>query len=179
MLVCSCSALSICISVYGISTTLQPGPGPEHTQRIRFKHGWWRQNWFASSYSNSLVSWLFRNWPCSWNEYICWLLLPNRDHTQACVADTEQSEYKQERGCKNPALCPHPQSWGEQSNCCGLISLTLFTLPAAALLTADTGVSSYDYNMQCKIVVNIIECVLFVFCLGLLENTRHRTCLNT
>ena len=30
MLVCSFFALSICISVYGISTTLQLGPGPEH-----------------------------------------------------------------------------------------------------------------------------------------------------
>ena len=142
MPVCSFFALSICISVYGISTTLQLGPGPEHTQRIRFKHGWWRQNWFASSYSNSLVSWLFRNWPCFWTELKIFV------HLLAAVFI-----YQLDSISKSPRLCcghsaawiqttedvkkllpgPSPHSWGEQSNCCGLISLILFT-PGCRLL---------------------------------------------
>ena len=47
--------------------------------------------------------------------YICWLRLPNRVHTQAWVADTEQSEYKQERGCMNPRTVPAVLSHGENN----------------------------------------------------------------
>ena len=38
--------------------------------------------------------------------------VPNRDHIQACVADTEQSEYKQQRGCKNPRTVSSPSVMG-------------------------------------------------------------------